>query len=464
MTLACFPQLPAFGTPGPAAYNPEMGANISAEIDARLREGGLVITASDRAARAVTSGFHRARRAQGLKAWPAPNVLDWHRFVRQSWETLSIDSRLLLNSTQEQSLWSGIIARGGHSAVLLEGPRRRLSSMAMEAHQLICSYAPRYLIASTRSAWQQDSAAFSQWLAEYDKQCRETNLLSMSRLPLELKVLLQNNKAPRSPLLLAGFDRLLPIQREVFDAWGDWQTVVENNLAPEIASYTAPDAKSELAACAQWCGLELAAEPQARLLVVTQDSARHRGDIERAFLHHTGSASPRFEFSLGIPLLQTSLARSALLLLRWLAESLEEQELDWLLASGHAASDPQHTAALQAYMRALRRRGLERTQWTLAAFLRQPAGVELPPTWVRQMTQRNANSTPPPNGLSLHSTGLASSRSFLKPQGGPVCDPPPAPSFKLPHAGSKSSKPSALSASTAAASRGRTCSPNWSGS
>ena len=138
----------------------------------------------------------------------------------------------------------------------------------------------------------------------------------------------------------------------------------------------------------------------ARLLVVTQDAAQRRGEIERAFLKHAGpAASARFEFSLGIPLIQAGLARSAHLLLRWLAAPLEEAEVDWLFSSGHATSSPQEAAALQARMRELRRHGLQRTQWTLKAFLLQPASSPLPPAWARRMTdaqRRLAASTPRP--------------------------------------------------------------------
>jgi hypothetical protein len=51
---------------------PEAEPGTQAEIDAWLRDGGLVVTASDRAARALGAAFHRARRAEGLLAWPAP--------------------------------------------------------------------------------------------------------------------------------------------------------------------------------------------------------------------------------------------------------------------------------------------------------------------------------------------------------------------------------------------------------
>jgi len=90
----------------------------------------------------------------------------------------------------------------------------------------------------------------------------------------------------------------------------------------------------------------------------------------------------------GVQLGQVALARAAHFLLRWLDGALNEQELDWLLSTGLAAANPQESAALQAYMRALRRFSLERTQWTLAAFIGQRCAAELlPAPWVERVTQ-----------------------------------------------------------------------------
>ena len=97
-----------------------MRAGALAEIDAWLRAGGLVVTASERAARSLTAAFHRARRTEGLTAWSAPNIQDWQTFVRNAWNESSLDGRLILNPPQEQSLWAGIVAADGHSAAQLE--------------------------------------------------------------------------------------------------------------------------------------------------------------------------------------------------------------------------------------------------------------------------------------------------------------------------------------------------------
>jgi probable DNA repair protein len=361
-----------------------MGALAADEINAWLREGGVVVTASDRAARALAASFHQARRAEGLTAWPAPNILDWKSFVRRTWEQRTADARLLLNPAQEQALWVEIAGADRSLATLLEGPRHRLAALAMEAHELLCGYAPQFLRPSARASWQQDAAAFSGWLRGFDEACRAGSLISPSRLPHELIPLLLAETAKRPPLLLAGFDRILPEQRSLFDAWGDWREATQHEPAVEVHFHEAADAQAELSACAIWCDRQLAANPSAHLLVVTQAASARRGEIERAFQRHTG---PAFEFSLGIPLSQVALARAPHLVLRWLDGSLAEQELDWLLSTGYAAASAQESAALQATMRALRRYSLERAHWTLAAFLGERCAAELlPASWVERIS------------------------------------------------------------------------------
>ena len=374
-----------------------------------LRQGGLVVTASERAARAIGSAYHRARLSEGLTAWTAPNILDWNSFVRSAWVARTADGRLLLNSNQERSLWASIAAADGRLATLLEGPRYRLAALAMDAHELLCSHAPKYLRPAARSGWQNDAAAFSRWLAVFEDTCRSDNLLSPARLPLELLELLLNpsqgvRQAERPPLLLAGFDRMLPMQRALFDAWGGWREAALGEPAEKLHFHQAPDGQTELAACALWCRSRLAANPGNRILVIAQDATTRRGQIERALLRHTGSAgAPRFEFSLGVPLSQASLPRAAQLLLRGLSGPIAEHELDWLFSSGHAAASPRESAALQSYMRSLRRRGLEQPGWTLQAFLQPVASLAkdspLPGEWAERMrnTQRRLDE------FSVHS-------------------------------------------------------------
>lgn len=356
-----------------------------AQVDDCLRAGGFVVTASERAARALTAAFHRARQADGLAAWLAPRIQHWQSFVRGAWDEIGQDDRLVLNALQERALWAGIVGSSGVGTALLEAPRQRMAAMAMEAHELICAHAPQLLRENARAGWQGDAAAFGGWLSEFDAACRAGNLMSAAQLPLELHSALMNDGA-RPPLLLAGFDRLLPVQRQIFESWGQWAQISAGPAAREVNFFEAADEQVELRACAGWCRRMLDENSQARLLVISQDVAQRRGEIERAFLRSNGVAE--FEFSLGVPL--GRVARGARLVLRWLARPLEEHEVDWLLATGQTTGNDAEKYALTGFMRALRRRGLERTRWGLEAFLSQRAGASLPVTWAARMRQARA--------------------------------------------------------------------------
>lgn len=350
-----------------------------------MRGSGQVVAASERTARAVVDAYHRARQSEGLTAWPAPHVQDWKSFAESAWRNLGSDPRLLLNSLQEQSLWEQILSGDRTQATVLEGSRQRLAALAMEAHSLLCIYAPSFLRTSARAGWYGDSAAFSTWLAAFDDACRAGNLISPARLPLELiNNLRQKPITPApAPLLLVGFDRLLPVQRTLFDTWGPWQQPAPAQPAAHLDYLEASDVPQELSACARWCSRQLAANPDARLLVIAQQASTLRGQLERAFLNH---AAPPVEFSLGVPLSQVDLARGALLLLRWLTQPIAEHELDWFFSTGQTAATPQETLALQQFMRAVRTRGLQRPEWPLQEFLRHSlAAAHLPAPWLDRL-------------------------------------------------------------------------------
>jgi probable DNA repair protein len=366
------------------------------EIDAWLREGGIVVTASERAARSLAAAFHRARRAEGLTAWLTPDIRDWQSFARAAWDERVGDGRVVLSPPQEQSLWARIVAHAAPEAVQLAGAGDRLAALAMDAHHLLCDYAPQFLKDNARIGWDQDAGAFSGWLTAFNELCRDGKLVSAARLPLELSAELEADTTERPPLLLAGFDRILPTQQKLFAAWrvdGAVRQAPPGATAEQVEFLQAADPAAELAACALWSKARLAADPYARLLVITQDARKRRGEIERGFLRLLGTnenslgTASLIEFSLGVPLGQIALVRGAQLLFRWLSDAIAENELDWLLATDQIAASQDESRALTAFMRALRRRGLQRPRWTLVEFLRQRPRIELPAEWTVRMTQ-----------------------------------------------------------------------------
>jgi ATP-dependent helicase/nuclease subunit B len=346
-----------------------------ARIEAWLAEGGAVLAATERSARSVTAAFHTARRAEGLKAWRTPSIFPWEGWVLERWRERDSTGLVLLNLLQEQALWMRVIEKSRAGESLLHPGR--LATAAQQAYRLLCGYAPKALKPQARTGWSGDAAIFSEWVDAFESHCRREELISNSRLPVELAEAFLSESAAsnrvetrRQPLLLIGFDRLLNTQESLLDAWGEWRQDEPGAAAQSSRFLAAPDAATEVEACVNWLRRKLRANPEARLMVITTALQENRGELERALLDtfRPDDEALDFEFSLGIPLGQVSLARSALLLLRWLHEALTEPELDWLLGSGHCSASSEEEIALAETMRELRRQGKERPEWELDDF------------------------------------------------------------------------------------------------
>ena len=347
----------------------------NARIDAWLADGGAVLAATERSARSIAAAFHAVRRAEGLTAWPTPSIFSWEGWILERWRERNSTGLVLLNPLQEQALWMRVIEKSRTGESLLHPGR--LATAAQQAYRLLCGYAPKVLKAQARTGWSGDAAIFSEWVDGFESHCRREDLVSISRLPLQLTQVflseladLNQVEVQRQPLLLIGFDRLLKTQESLLNAWGEWRQDEPGETAQSTQFLTAPDAATEAGACVNWLRRKLKTNPEARLMVITTALQENRGELERALLDASqpDMEALDFEFSLGIPLGQVSLARSALLLLRWLHEALTEPELDWLLGSGHCSASSEEEIALAETMRELRRQGKERPEWELDDF------------------------------------------------------------------------------------------------
>ena len=234
---------------------------------------------------------------------------------------------------------------------------RRLASMAMEAHDLLCSYAPQVSsriiarrLGSGRWRVQQVARRLRRTLRA------RTASSAMSRLPLELISLLQEDSIARPPLRIAGFDRMLPTQRRLFDAWGSWQQFQPEGPTSRRQVSTPPaTARPNLSPAPSGATQQLATNPQA-----ASSSSRRicRNAAAKSNVPSFASAARA-----PLPSLNSRLAfRSARF--HWhgrlccfcagSATASTKTQLDWLFSSGLAAS-PEESAALQACMRTLRR-------------------------------------------------------------------------------------------------------------
>lgn len=356
---------------------------IASEILECLERNGTVITANVRAQRALLRQFSEIRQEQGKKAWLAPAVLDWESWVSQSWgqfHTAEDSKLLILSRLQEQYLWRQIIQRSESGQQLLR--HDSMAALAQQAYALLSDYEQHHQRRTPWGADDGDARAFQFWADAFDKECRRNAWLSRSAISAHLAEQLSTQKIS-GELLLVGFDRLTPAAKRLLGAWshagGSWRHLDQKVETVSHSFFSASDFGQELKTCAQWLRSKLENNPKSRLAVVLPDGHGTRGEIERVFrrilapesllLDRGHSSALPFEFSLGVPLSQGEEIRAALLLLGWLIRPLDDEELRWLLSTGFLAEKPDEATEISQAYHAHRKRGLNRSEWSLKAFL-----------------------------------------------------------------------------------------------
>ncbi|MEA3007468.1 MAG: ATP-dependent helicase/nuclease subunit, partial [Acidobacteriaceae bacterium] len=116
-----------------------------------------------------------------------------------------------------------------------------------------------------------------------------------------------------------------------------------------------------------------------RLAVVVPGVSGERPEIERAFRQILAPAAVAigasdqplpYEFSLGVSLADVPMARSALLLLRWMNEALVQAQVSWLLLSGFLCEQQEELLAIAEFDVNVRRRAMRQPEQDLDSFLR----------------------------------------------------------------------------------------------
>jgi probable DNA repair protein len=346
------------------------------QIQQALERGWTVLTANQRAARTLHHGFDLHHRAHGLTHWEPPAILAWDAWLASLWHRLLLDglaSELLLNHTQEQTLWRAIIAEdsAADGATLSLRPIDALAELAAEAWLLLHAYrGRRRLQAAVSNA---DTRAFARWASEFERRSARSQYITEAQLPETLRAAFAASRlTPPTGLLLVGFDSKTPAQTALFDSVAATGTPIEelnpqNQGAPsivassrwvgrtdrepdEIPSLTlvaAPDERAELTACARWLRAFFLRQPTARIAVIVPAIETARAEIDRVFRQTLApelnaidapSNSGPYEFSLGVPLAHTPMVAAALDILRWATGPLSLDRVSALLLSPHFAA------------------------------------------------------------------------------------------------------------------------------
>jgi ATP-dependent helicase/nuclease subunit B len=370
-------------------------------IAAAIQAGETVIASSARAARALRRLHAEAQRRQGLAAWQSPDILDWDSWLNRLWQKRlrsGSETRLLLTNLQEQQIWVRLVKPSIEGLRLISVPG--VAELAQQAYGLLCAYGALNFLHGERSG---EVESFRRWALGFERTCSEQEWLSRGKLPLVLhEAVLAGQVDATGKLVLTGFDRITPAQQDLIEAFrerGYEVAMTEAAEAPPAQKnllVEAVDKRDEITTCALWVQRELAsaaAEGQmARIAVVVPGVSIVRPEIERAFRQilapeavavGTHDLPLPYEFSLGVPLADVPMARSALLLLRWMNDALLQDQVSWLLLSGFLCEELDELLPIAEFDVNLRRRAMRQPEQDLDTFLQSSN----PPDTLRRRLQ-----------------------------------------------------------------------------
>lgn len=311
-----------------------------------LERGLTVVTANQRAARTLRRAFDKRNRDAGLQSWSSAAILPWEGWVADLWNHLLLRggaSDALLNRAQEHALWREIIAADSDLPTSLRSADS-LAEMAAEAWRLLAQHNG---LDRLRQNWSTpETKTFRRWAQEFERQCRMQHLLPRAALESALHRAIVEDRLHTQPIALFGFDEMLPSQKLLTSSIASKGGAVETlsvATQPERRLLTAAEEEqAEIKAAARWIRERLKENPARRIAVISASLEERRHTIDHTFREilapelqdiRATSYMPMYEFSLGIPLSETPMVRTALELLRWCISPLPVDRVSALLLS-----------------------------------------------------------------------------------------------------------------------------------
>jgi probable DNA repair protein len=325
---------------------------LPAEIAAALERGATVVTGNQRAARTLRREFDQRQRALGLESWRPPAVLAWDTWTAGLWHQLLVNghaSRLLLNRTQEHTVWRAVLEADAELATLRSVDS--LAEMASQAWSLLCRYNGQGRL--PRAATSADTRAFQRWAQIFERTCKAKGFLTQPELEQALREAAEAGhvEAGVGGIVLVGFDALTPAQTSLTEALHAAGVPLEqlrpNTPKERRTLVAAANEPEELMVAARWIRAFVEEQPEARVAVIVAALETEKAEIDRVFREvlapelediEARAACGPYEFSLGRPLAEVPLVATALELLRWTREPLALDRVSALLLSPYFCS------------------------------------------------------------------------------------------------------------------------------
>lgn len=359
-----------------------------------LAEGAMVVTASERLARAVQLAYAQTRSRAGDLVWEQPRVLSWQAFLAEMYRACQ-DAALLTESTpklpdllspgQTQLVWEKVIRASDPAETLLQPAA---AAKAAQDAWLLC-HAYRLKLSDLAGSGALDTEQFLGWAANYQHRCHNAGWLDAARLPdLLAEWSLSRRIAVPSAMVFAGFDEWTPQQEHLLQCLRDAGCHVEvpgmdGDLPPVNARrLSCNDSDAELEAAARWAGALLSRDANSRIAIVVRDLGSCRERLARSLDQvlcqpacTSGTETRPYNLSLGRALIEWPVIQDALLLLRTAQGRVDFSAASQLLRSPFLRGADSERAARSRFELDLRDGPEQMSLTRLAALAHERAGV-----------------------------------------------------------------------------------------
>lgn len=362
-------------------------------------QGATVLTANTRAARQLHLACASQRQGQA-GAWNTPDILPLDSWIGRCWTECLVSglaSQCLLRPAQVRALWEKIVFASPYSRRLLNV--RGAAQSAGEAWDLIHAYH----LPLSRGAYSltEETRAFSEWAGTFSEACADSQWTDPLRAMQQVANLASKIAPKPEKVAVFGFDLFTPSQQHL------WRSLKQAGievvlLSPEPDGPQAnaratflEDSEMELRAAARWARQLVEQRPEARIGVVAADLGSVRATAERVFeealqperlLLPAVAHGNWFDISLGAPIGDYAIVRSALWILKLAFVGLDPAEVSALLRSpylGGSATELSFRAQLDSELR--EKLGLSTTLSRLIALVESRWGSSLLASLLRRM-------------------------------------------------------------------------------
>lgn len=338
----------------------------------------VIICSTARLVRGMHLQRQQTQLASGKLQWRAIEAYTLQQWLDQLMENATLLGLLpsdalpiiKLSDVAEAFLWEQAITSclAKHEAAALFDVRA-LAKSAIEANQLMCDW--RITEADINHQFiTQETRQFLRWRHTFQALCAQQNAIDAARLTvLQIELIEQHDFSLPQQITLAGFDRITPLEHQLFEylkARGVQVEELANNATNSalVAQYALNDSHAECRAAVAWAKQKLAENPQAQLAIISPVLGNIRRELADLLddtfhpetLHASQYEAPRcYDFSLGLTLTEYPLVHSALRLLRFASTkaSVSFEEVTPILQDVYWSSEAEFDtrAQLDAHLR-----------------------------------------------------------------------------------------------------------------